>query len=59
MIMENSKHSNYKNYKNENIATKYLNIIQKTQFLKVNNSLLVSEKDFTELKGRELKYIKV
>ena len=59
MIMENSKHSNYKNYKNENIETKYLNIMQKTQFLKVNNSLLVSEKDFTELKGRELKYIKV
>ena len=57
--MENSKHWNYENYKNENIETKYLNIMQKTQFLKVNNSLLVSEKDFTELKGRELKYIKV
>lgn len=37
--MENSKHSNYENYKNENIETKYLNIMQKTQFLKVNNSL--------------------
>ena len=54
--MENSKHSNYKN---KNIETKYLNDMQKTRFLKVKNSLLELEKDFTELKGRELKDVEV
>ena len=49
--MENSKHSNYKN---ENIDTKYLNNMQKALFLKVKNSLLELEKDFIELKEREL-----
>ena len=29
------------NYKNENIERKYLNKMQKNQFLKVNNSFLV------------------
>ena len=44
--MENS------NYKNENIVIKYLNNMQKNQFLKVKNSLLELEKDFIELKDR-------
>ena len=43
------------NYKNENIERKYLNSMQKDQFLKVNNSLLELEKYFIELKDRELK----
>ena len=43
------------NYKNENIEGKYLNNMQKNQFLKVKNSLLELEKDFIELKDRELK----
>ena len=43
------------NYKNENIEGKYLNNIEKKQFLKVKNSILVLEKDFTGLKDRELK----
>ena len=43
------------NYKNENIEGKYLNNIEKKQFLKVKNSILVWEKDFTGLKDRELK----
>ena len=47
--MENS------NYKNENIEKKYLNNPQKSKFLKVNNSLLELEKDFIELKEREVK----
>ena len=47
--MENS------NYKNENIEKKYLNNTQKNKFLKVNNSLLELEKDFIELKEREVK----
>ena len=45
--MENS------NYRNDR---KYLNNMQKDQFLKVKNSLLESEKDFVELEHRELKY---
>ena len=47
--MENS------NYKNENIEKKYLNNTRKNKFLKVNNSLLELEKDFIELKEREVK----
>ena len=42
-------------YKNENIERKYLKNKQKDQFLKVKNSLLELEKDFIELKDRELK----
>ena len=38
------------NYKNENTEIEYLNNMVKKQFLKVRNSLLESEKDFTELK---------
>ena len=33
----------------------YLNIMRKNQFLKVKNSLLELEKDFTELRDVELK----
>ena len=47
--MENS------NYKEKNIDMKYLNNIWKNQFLKLKNNLLDSEKDFIELKDRELK----
>ena len=47
--MENS------NYKQKNIDIKYLNNIWKNQFLKLKNNLLDSEKDFIELKDRELK----
>ena len=54
--MENSKHYNYKN---ENIETNDLNNMQKTQFLKVKYSLLELERDFTELKDRDLKDIEV
>ena len=43
------------NYKNKNIERKYLNNMWKKQFLKVKNSLLKLEKDFVELKDRELK----
>ena len=43
------------NYKNKNIAEKYLNNMQKNQFLNVKNSLLELEKDFMELKDRVLK----
>ena len=46
-------------YKNENIETKYLNNMPKTRFLKVKNSLSELEKDFIELKNRELKYKEV
>ena len=42
-------------YKNENIETIYLNIMQKNQFLKVKNNLLELEKDFIDLKDIELK----
>ena len=34
---------------------KYFKNMQNNQFLKVKNNLLVSEKDFMELKDRELK----
>ena len=43
------------NCKYENIAKYYLNNMQKNQVLKVKNSLLELEKDFTELEDRELK----
>ena len=43
------------NYKNENIEKKYLNNMQKNQFLRVKNSLLELEQDFIELKDSELK----
>ena len=42
-----------KNFRN--IQKKYFKNIQKNQFLKVKNSFLESEKDFIELKDRELK----
>ena len=42
-------------YKNENIERKYLENMRNNQFLKVKNSLLELEKDFTEWKDRELK----
>ena len=42
-------------YKNENIERKYLNNMQKKQFLKLKNGLLELGKDFIELKDRELK----
>ena len=41
--MENSK------YKNQNIEKKYLNIMQKNPFLRINNGLLKLGKDFIEL----------
>ena len=47
------------NYKNENVGTKYVKNMRKNQFLKVKNSLLESEKDFIELKDRELKHREV
>ena len=47
--MENS------NYQNENIEKNFLNNMRKKQFLKVKNSFLEFEKDFIELKDRELK----
>ena len=43
------------NYNRENIETKYSNNMRKKWFLKVKNSLLKLEKDFIELKDRELK----
>ena len=43
------------NYNRENIETKYSNNMRKNWFLKVKNSLLKLEKDFIELKDRELK----
>ena len=54
--MENSKHSDYKN---ENIETNNLHNMWKTQFLKVEYSPLELERDFTELKDRDLKDIEV
>ena len=42
-------------YKNKDIERKYLKNMQNNQFLKVKNSLLGLEKDFMELKDRELK----
>ena len=47
------------NYRKENIERKYLNKMPENQFLKVKNSLLDLEKDFIELKNRELKDNKV
>ena len=38
------------NYKNENVEIKFLNNMQKNQFLKVKNSLIKLGKDFMELK---------
>ena len=43
------------NYKNKNIEIKYLNNMQKNQFLKAKNSLLELEEGFRVLKDRELK----
>ena len=43
------------NYINKNTEKAYLNNMRKNQFLKVKNSLLELEKDFIELKHRELK----
>ena len=40
--------------KNENIERKHLNTMQKNQFLKVKISLLELEKDFIDLKDREI-----
>ena len=42
-------------YKNKNIERKYLNNMEKNQFLKIKNSLLELEKYFTEMKDKELK----
>ena len=42
-------------YKNENFERKYLNNMRKNQFWKVNNSFLELDKDFIELKDKELK----
>ena len=47
--MENS------NYKGENIERKYLSNMRKNQLLKVENNILELQKDFIELKDRELK----
>ena len=43
------------NSNNETIERKYLNNMRKNQFLKVKNGLLELEKNFIELKDRELK----
>ena len=43
------------NYENEKIERKYLDNMQKNQFLKVKNRHLELEKDFIHLKNRELK----
>ena len=43
------------NSNNENIERKYLNNMRKNQFLKVKNGLLELEKNFIELKDKELK----
>ena len=43
------------NYKNKNIERNFLKVVPKNQFLKVKNDLLELEKDFIELKDRELK----
>ena len=46
-------------YKNKNIEKlerkQNVNRMQKNQFVKIKNSLLILEKDFIELKDRELK----
>ena len=46
-------------FKSKNIERKYLSNTQNNQFLKVKNSLLELEKDFIDLKDRELKDIEV
>ena len=43
------------NYKNENIERKFFKNMWKNQVLNAKNSILELEKDFTELKDRELK----
>ena len=43
------------NYEDENIERKKLNKMQENQFLKFKRSLLELEKDFIQLKDRELK----
>ena len=43
------------NYKTNNIERECLSNMQENKFLKVKNSLLELEKDFIELKDRELK----
>ena len=51
--MENSI---YKNKTIEKLERKQnVNRMQKNQFVKIKNSLLILEKDFIELKDRELK----
>ena len=42
------------NYENQNIERKFLIFMRKDQFLKVKNSILELEKDFIELKDRDL-----
>ena len=46
-------------YKNKNIEKlerkQNVNRMQKNQFVKIKNSLLILEKDFIELKDRDLK----
>ena len=42
-------------YENENNDRKYLNNKRKNQFWKIKNGILELERDFIELKGRELK----
>ena len=43
------------NYKNKNIEIEHLSNLVKKKFFKVRNSLLESEKYFTELKEKDLK----
>ena len=43
------------NHNSKNTERKYLNNMQKNQFLKVKNNLLEIGKDFIELKDKELK----
>ena len=47
--MENS------NYKSENIETNYFDNMEENQFLTVKKSLSELEKDFIEMKDRQLK----
>ena len=49
------KNGKPKNYKNENIERKFFKNLWKNQVLNAKNSILELEKDFTELKDRELK----
>ena len=43
------------NYKSENIEKNYFDNMEKNQFLRVKNSLSELEKDFIEMKNRQLK----